>query len=256
MVIVRTAVTGVMVLGLVSVIALANVQAARAEGDVSDFKPPVARCMRTSEGRILTSVGHFYVPGNEDFELVADTRLKPTTYGRTEFEDPSFTAFDESCKIVLHQEYPELAEVGFTVLDVPGEPLLQVAAISIFQPVDQVIWDEELFSAAGKSLHHELGFGSDRYEYSYVGPIPPDGALGVVTTQNDVTRPDNPSATPLVTADVYRWKADRDPSVPAHFVGPEKLDAGDLAALKLPQFSPHPPPFPLYRFIYGDDFPR
>jgi hypothetical protein len=215
-------------LGIACLIVLAAPQPVRAHmNDAALFPAPHSRCMQASKGRLLTSVGHLGVSGGEDFELVADTRLKPVPNGLTEFEDPSLSVFDRSCELVWYQSFPELAEVGFRVLGFPGMPMLHVSAISVFRPVDQIISDEELLAPAGRSLSGVISFGGDRYGSSYVGPLGPDGGFGVVTTDNGGPRwVGGQLLTPVVTALVYRWQAIADPAggPPGHlFIGPEML---------------------------------
>jgi hypothetical protein len=250
-------------LGLWCAIELAAAPPVRADmQDAADFPAPHSRCMHAAEGRLLTSVGPLPTFGQPDFEVVADTRLlKPDPSGGTShFEDPSLSIFNDTCELVWHQSYPSLAEVGFRFLRLPGRLMLHVSAISVFQPVDQVISDEELLEPWGDTVKSVITFGGDRYESSYIGPISASGAFGMVTTRLPVPHWEGKRfITPTVSGFVRRWQAFVDPdnraAPPGHaFVGPVRLNAKALAAFKLPVRPPHPP-FPLYQFVFGEADP-
>lgn len=247
-----TLLIGCMVVGVTPNRALAEVT------DALNFPSPHSRCMNASKGRILTSVGKFPALGHKDFEVVADTRLKTTSPGSlTEFYDPSVNIYNENCELVWRQSYPSLGEVGFEALQMPGRLMLHVSAISVFQPVDEVISDQELLSSDGETMTVEISFGSDRYDMSYVGYLGPDGDFGVVTVHNATPmRVSMDAISPAITTFVYRWRAFADPddrTAPTGplFVGPQRLNAKALAALKLHWDPRKHPPFPLYKFVFG-----
>jgi hypothetical protein len=231
--------------------------------DPADFPAPSSRCMHAAEGRLLTSVGRFPgAPGTNGLEIVADTRLiKPDPNSLLLYEDPSLSVFNETCEMVWHQSYPwPFAEVGFRLLQLPSALMLHVSAITVFAPVDQLITDEELLALGGGSVSPVITFGSYKYSSAHVGRLSAGGRFGVVETFFGVPRSvGKKTVTPLVTGLIWRWQPFFDPNDRAappwyRFVGPQRLNATALAALKLPVRVPHPP-FPLHKFVFGRDDP-
>ncbi len=223
--------------------------------DALDFPAPHSRCMHAAKGRILTSVGTFPAESDTKFEVVADTRLDPQPAHLTRFEDPSINIFDHGCELVWRRSYPSLSEVGFSRLDLPGRTMLHVSAISIFEPVDQVISDQDLLSSGGDSMSSELSFGGDRYDDACVGRMGRHGAFAVLIVNRSLPpRIIAPMPPPTITGLLYRWTTFADPDDPTNpghlFVGPQRLDAGQVAALKLPAEA-NPPLFPLKTFVFG-----
>ena len=228
--------------------------------DASDFRSPRSHCLHPARGRILTSVGSFPSGNGRAFEVVADTRLQPDPTGPAEFDDPSLNVFGDACELIWRQAFPSLAEVGFKTLRLPGRTLLYVSAVSVFRPVDQVLSENELLSSAGDEINSENSFGGDRYDEAYIGPIG-SGGYGIIETHNPMPwKIDFRSVSPAITGTIYRWQAIPDPgdraAPPGHaFVGPETLDAAQLAAIRRPATSLRPP-FPLYRFVFDSPGPE
>jgi hypothetical protein len=238
----------VLELGVAAAMATLTVAHA-AMNDISNFPQPHSRCMQATKGRILTTVGTFPVPRGKVFELVADTQLTTDGMGDTEYQDPSFNVFSDTCELVWRQSYPFLGEVGFQTLNMPTAVMLHVSAISVFEPVDQVITHEELLESDGDSMSTQISFGGSRYGFTYVGPVGADSRFAVVKSYIP-----HPPSLPI-GATIYRWTSfpDQDnPSGPRWytFAGPEQIDAKELDALKVP-FGKGWPAFPLTRFLSG-----
>ncbi len=231
---------------------------ARAEvKDVHAFPAPTAHCVSAADGRILTSVGmlpYKWVRGS--YEVVADAKIGPDPDDpRVLFYDPSVTVYDDKCEAVWRQVYPGFSEIGFRVIDAPGQPLLHVVGRTHKETGDDVIFIHEILYPSSGSLQAlaPTFLRTSRLSDTYIGPIPPRGELGVVVSINNWGQPALP---PPKTREsltlLYHWRlySKSDALGTYAFSGPKKIGPKALADLALPA-DRGVPSFPLNDFVFG-----